>query len=384
MKKKPSRTDSLIRRRGYDYALLPSAMAISAVEFADDLHNADVFAVAYGLHYWDQLHRTIPTITLLARSSEHLGKAFQQFEAWTSLSDGDAVELNFVFLSSGGYLLSLGPEPRRLEQRCLGFDRTSRALIASVTWIKEMTTVHASLLQFRKYCQQLISPFFLDGACYMGLTMGAVPDPIFIQEVPTLRKILKFSVEHVDEADIKEHTQAWVALNMHKHRAKMTKIGKMSRNKSKQFLLNTAHDARSEILSRHFPVTLERLRTNKDLQSMCTRLIATGLRAWQFEQAVCNLLLSADLTKGKPHFDGIPKNQIDNEIVIALQNRFEVANGDSKEILNLKEAQIVTQAIEDAKTLLAEAGTLPKKQDLSSVLEALKRRGLLDPPQSPK
>lgn len=373
-----SPTRPLLKLHGYDFALLPSAIAISTVEFANDFHKADVVAVAYGVKHWDVSETHIPTITLLARSSEHLANVFKQFEQWTSLSDGDAVELTFIYLSSGGYLLSLGPEPRRLEQRCLGFDRTSRPIIASVTWIKEMTTVHPALRQFQKYCGQLVSPFFLDGACYLGLNLDSTPDPMLVKEIPTLRNILKFSVEHINEADVKENTQAWVALNTRKHKITST-MKRTGEKDAKRFLLETSHVARREVLGRHFPITLERVRTTKSLQSIGAKLAEKGLRTWQFEQAVCNLVLSLNLTKGKPYYEGIPKKHIDSEIIRGLQNRYEEADGNVKGLLRLTEAQIVTQALEDAKVLLAKAGSLTKKQDLASILSALERRHLLEP-----
>ena len=46
-------------------------------------------------------------MSLVGTNSEALSKAFTEFKRWATSSDGDAVELTFIFLKEGGYVLSI-------------------------------------------------------------------------------------------------------------------------------------------------------------------------------------------------------------------------------------------------------------------------------------
>lgn len=113
-------------RGGADYGSLPHVMGIGSMGFASHLHAADIVGVAYGEDRSTEFGAVVPSVSLVARNGAALRLAFNEFSAWVEATDGDAVELTFVLRKDGSYLLALGPEPSRLERRCLGFSRTSR------------------------------------------------------------------------------------------------------------------------------------------------------------------------------------------------------------------------------------------------------------------
>jgi hypothetical protein len=113
---KRSSTHALLPR-GLDFACLPHAMAIANLEFPGHLRGASVDGVAYGGVWSEAVKQTIPTISLVAQNGTELAKAFEAFNAWSEMTDPDAVELTFVFRNSGGYVLAISPEYSRLGRR---------------------------------------------------------------------------------------------------------------------------------------------------------------------------------------------------------------------------------------------------------------------------
>lgn len=88
---------------GYDYAFPPKVAVVGPPEFPGLLGEAKVFAVAYGIGRHSELG-DIPCVTLVGTNTDSLEKAFKEFERWTDQSDGDSVDLTFLFLRDGGYL----------------------------------------------------------------------------------------------------------------------------------------------------------------------------------------------------------------------------------------------------------------------------------------
>ena len=377
MAKKKRRKGSSENKHGYDYAFLPISLAIGSLDFAKLLTEANIIAVAYGLDYSDIIGVRIPTITLVGRNSGPLRKVFQQFAKWSESSDGDAVELTIVFKNDGGYLLGLSPDSQRLKQRCLGFDRVSKPILTSITWIKTLDTTSPGVRELQNYCKRLVSPFFLEAAYYKGLTVGSTPDLSLLEQIAGIDKILKFTATFVDEDHVQENSQAWLVLNIHRSKIEKSKLAKLKKKLIGKDLANS-HTVRMEGIKEHFSVTLERIKSHKDLTAIKNRLETQGIRSWQIDQAICNLLLSIEITKGKLYFESISEQKLDEVVCSALRNRFEIADGNLEHLKMLTDDIVITQVILDSITLLRRTGIQPNKKDLASLLEQLNNKGLLN------
>ena len=154
--------------RGFDYGCLPYAQALASPEFMNHLNAAMVHAVAYGSAWSGSLNHAVPSISLVAKRGDELAKAFEEFNAWSRMTDPDSVETTIVFRKNGGYVLAVSPEYSRLQRRCFGFDRAHRAIAVGPTWIKPIDSVQPFLQTFRRYCSAPIAPFMLDGVTYVG------------------------------------------------------------------------------------------------------------------------------------------------------------------------------------------------------------------------
>ena len=88
--------------RGFDYGCLPYTIALGSFEFTHHLRAAAVDGVAYGSVWSEAVNQTVPTISLIAQRGEELVKAFEDFNAWSHITDPDSVEITFVFRNRGG------------------------------------------------------------------------------------------------------------------------------------------------------------------------------------------------------------------------------------------------------------------------------------------
>ena len=355
--------------RGFDYGCLPYAMALASFEFQDHLRAASVDGVAYGSVWSETVNQTVPTISLVAQRGDELAKAFEEFNAWSQMTDPDSVEITFVFRKSGGYVLAISPEYSRIERRLLGFDRTHRAMIVAATWFKPIDSVHPLLRNFRKLCSAPIAPFLFDGVTYVGprsvLTPSSPPD---VSPIRGLQPLLKFEVTFINEDDVTPNSTGWLAL-----KAVSRQLSKSPAGPPKPEPCDIAKQ-RVKTLAHHFPVTLERIRRSSSVPPLMLRLAASDVRPWQIEQALCNLVLSAEMSRGA-HYIGLSARKAERGIIREIRSRFELADcGD-----------IPTFAIEDVRTQVAADGNvllrcLGKKRcrDLAGIQEALQSVSALE------
>ncbi len=366
--------------RGFDFGCLPYAMAIANFEFPSHLSAASVDGVAYGGVWSEAIKQTIPTISLVAQNGGELGKAFEAFNAWSRMTDPDSVEITFVFRNSGGYVLAISPEYSRLVRRCLGFDRTHQALVTEPTWFKPIDSVNPLLRQFREHCSAPIAPFQFDGVTYVGprsgLTPSSTPD---VRPISGLQPLLKFEVNFIDEDDVTPHSIGWLALKAGTE--PKTRLPKSSEGPPKPQSEDIARQ-RAKALAHHFPVTLERIRRSAHVRSLTRELVTRGVRTWQVEQALCNLVLSAEIGRGM-HYAGLNDRKAEKDILDALGARYEVADG--SELQTFATDIVTTQVLADANALLRFLGMEPAA-DLAAVqallqsASALESAALVDPP----
>ena len=353
---------------GFDYAGLPRVAAISSPEFPSNLHGACVDGVAYGVVWSTALKENIPCISLVAQNGDALTKAFEEFNSWSQLTDPDSVELTFVFLKDGGYVLGITPEHSRLTRRCLGFRRAHQVMVLFTTWFKKLDSIHPALHEFREYSSRSVAPFSFGGCTYVGprgaLTPSSPPDTIPISPEP----LLKFEVTFVDEDDVEPNSIGWVAI--HAQSEQNVRSQTPPPRPGKEELATT----RRRALACHFPVTLERLRRRGDISALMRHFAATDVRPWQIEQALCNLVLSHE-SGGGAHFENVdPRNVVDH-VTQAIEFRHEIADGGN--IREFTGDQVQTQIVADGNALLRYLGK-KKRPNLSAVQRALASASLLE------
>ena len=357
--------------QGFDYGCLPYAMAVGSYDFPRHLHDSSVDAVAYGTLHSAELHQETFTVSLVAQHPEPLAKAFQEFQAWAQATDPDSVELTFLFLNSGGYTLAITPQHSRFVRRCLGFDRSHQIMTLGPTWCKTMTTLHPVLRSFRHYCSQSLAPFYFGAATYTGppnaLAISSAPN---IDPVTAIDPLLKFEATFVNENDVAPNTTAWIALNAQPPAT----IPAASPRSQPPPTPDQIAKQRRETLACHFPVTLERLRRARHLTFLAQQLAPQGIRAWQVEQAFCNLLLAVETGAG-PHFKGFTATQIRDHVTDAIASRTELADGSAIPIFTTD--QVAIQILADGNALLR---TLHKKKRVAipGLQKALASLSLLD------
>lgn len=99
-------------RLGRRHAAASATAALRACGSAryQGLSDASIIGVAYGEAWAEEIERRVPMVTLIAQHADPLKEAFETFHAWAESTDADALELTFVFRTSGGYVLALSPE----------------------------------------------------------------------------------------------------------------------------------------------------------------------------------------------------------------------------------------------------------------------------------
>ena len=364
-----SRRSPTPRPRGFDYGCLPHAMAVGSYNFPRHLHDSSVDAVAYGTLHSPELRQQTFLVSLVAQHQEPLASAFREFHAWAQATDADSLELTFVFLHAGGYILALTPQHSRFIRRCLGFDRSHQVITVGPTWCKPITTLHPALRAFRNYCCRPLAPFYFGASTYIGPSnalSSALSPPV--SPVGTISPLLKFEVTFVDEDDVTPNTTAWIALNAQSSQPTLNSTPPHSLPDPSQIA-----QLRRKTLAYHFPVTLERLRRARYVATFTRELALDNVMPWQVEQALCNLLLAVQ-TSTPLHFHGLTISQIRTHVTRAIASRSELADGSA--FPTFTAAQVATQVLADGNALLRpfhkkKRDTLPKLQRALALLSLL-------------
>ncbi|MDE0527445.1 MAG: hypothetical protein OXH85_01925 [Truepera sp.] len=355
--------------RGFDYGCLPYARALGSFKFPGHLSAASVDAVAYGDVWSEAVSQRVPTISLVAQHRDEVAKAFEEFNAWSQMTDPDSVEITFVFRNNGGYVLAISPEYSRLERRCLGYDRAHRTFFIAPVWSKRIDSVHPLLRNFRDYCSASIAPFVFGGATYVGPRSVLTPQsPLEVSPIRGLKSLLKFEVTFIDEDGVTPNSIGWVALKDELQQTPKTPPGPPKPGP------DDIAEQRVKTLSHHFPVTLERIRRSVFLPPLVLQLAESGVRPWQIEQALCNLVLSTEMGRGV-HFIGLSACKAKGDIIEAIGSQYELADGDDIPEFSIEE--IITQVIADGNVLLHHLGRKSRK-DLASVQKALQSVSALE------
>ena len=360
--------------KGYDFGLSGLTALIASPQFIEELRNAEVIACAYGWEHSTILQEDVPLISLGARNEEPIKRAFDEFYRWQQESHDDGVGLSFVFMNAGGYLMCISTHSESLSRR-LGRSASPRdRLFVAPMFIKMFDTRDRWLDHFREYRRQrVIAPFHF-GPAAVTLTGPRSIDQTTVRRPLGARTLLKFLVEIADETEAasKPGTKAWMALNVHrKERLKDQSPPRAS--------VRETRDRREELLNRHFPVTLERIRLFEPYRQMIALFENAGVRRWQLQQAICNLLLSKSLCDGAYHYATVRTGHLASRISAALRERVEEADGKPLFAPAMTSDNVSVQVCLDGAILLKAQGvSVSLDNDLSRIQSALASRGLLD------
>jgi hypothetical protein len=367
---------SISVRHGFDFGIEIRAMLIADMSFIDLLKQADIVACAYGTAPENPLETPLPEISLVGVNREPLVKVFAEFGRWASSGDGDAVELTFIFLQDGGYLLLIERERTRATWSLEGTNRIFSPLLFGGTYIKKFDTRNPALAQFRAHKERLLISPFLFGAASIAVKTRDVPTLSDIQPITTVVPLLKFEAKFLDEHAIDTNSPYFSLL-------KLTK--ESSGSKSKKGLRSLPPEPiqrpvdffkhRSKIIDRHFPVTVERIRANR-YPALMGAIRDRGIRDWQFEQAACNLLLSESVCNGKHFYPNIPSEEFERIIAHAIHQREE--RSDTPEISILPPEDIMTQVTFDGVALLQASGDNIAPSNLEHLQKKLAELNLLE------
>jgi hypothetical protein len=368
---------SISVRQGFDFGVEIRGMLIADMSFIDLLKQAEIIACAYGTAPETSLETPLPQISLVGFNGEPLAKAFAEFGRWASSGDGDAIELTFIFLQDGGYLLLIERERTRAIWSLEGTNRIFSNILFGGTYIKKFDTRGPHLAQFRSHKERLLISPFLFGAVSIAKKNSDIPTLQDIQPIATVVPLLKFEAKFLDEHAINADSPYHPLL-------KLTKESAPSKNKrglasplpppSIQRPVDFFRH-RSKIIDRHFPVTVERIRANK-YPALIGAIRERGIRDWQFEQAVCNLFLSESLCQGTRFYPTVPSEGFERIIAHAIHEREE--RSDTPEIDTLPLEDIVTQVTLDGVALLQAYGDKTSPSDLERLQRKLAELNLLE------
>ncbi|WP_437634661.1 hypothetical protein [Sorangium sp. So ce854] len=376
-----SRQDQRNRKKaapkGYDYGIKPRSFSVGSLDFLNNLSESKIDCVAYGYANEPSLGKSLPVVSLVGRNPGPLSKAFQEFAAWAAQSDGDAVELVIVFLESGGYKIGICPEITRLLERTMRFDTTYEPMAMVPTWIKQLDSAGPQTLKFKDYKKRLISPFLLGAAWY-----DANPATLQRGDPPRITPIggtlLKFEASIVDENYILKGSQEELVMRIGADPASPIKSHpKQPPKPPKPSPLKVRAD-RATYLRRNFPVTLARIERSERMKALKEQVLSQGVDEWQFEQAVCNLVMSRELTGGLDHFEGVSAGSFKDKVAEALAARYEVAD-DKDTFASYTTEAIMEQVYLDARFLLREFGDDARAGTLTELMQRMKKLKLLNP-----
>lgn len=372
-RRRPAPNDVIAGPWGFDYGLSVRAAALGSIDFNQRLREAEVIAVAYGTNYSVALRTQVPALTLVGRNEEPLRKAFEEFARWAESSDADAVDVTLVFLRKGGYRIIISPEPKALIDRTLKYDALADPLSIQISWIKPIDTISEPLRQLRIYLEKGIRPYILSGAIYLGITKAGMPLPGLLRPVRGIKELLKFKIRFADEGAETEKEWQKIALLRNDTKGMRRKAESPPHLPPPQSLLTI----RMNRLRAIFPVTLWRSENNELYKIACVGAQELGLRKWQVQQALCNTVVSREIGRGLPHFEGIQKREWPNTLVTKLRQRYEIADGKMEFDSHLMPEELVRQSILDSGALLKGWGMQHIPDTLEAIQKDLSKRNLL-------
>ena len=346
------------------------------MEFNKNLSDAEIVAIACGQDYSKMLRVSVPAITLVGRNEKPLRDAFEEFSDWAESTDADAIELTIVFKNDGGYRLCINPEINALYKRALQYDTVANPMAFQMIWIKVIDTTSQSLIDLSEHLSTgTIRPFLLRASHYAGISPKNIQyTPELIKPISHREELLKFEIRFVDEGSKDNLHWQRIALGDGNLEHELPVEGPII---PKSIVWNR----RKESLKRLFPITLWKSRSCEKSTELRRNAETRGLREWQIDQAICNLVLSRQVANGNLYFQECSKSDWPDQLRESLCNRFEISGVDQQGFERLTVENVVRQAILDAKMLLKQYGMKRVPNKLERIQYLLQKHSLLSEPE---
>ncbi|CAM4040436.1 hypothetical protein [Deinococcus marmoris] len=235
-----------------------------------------------------------PSLAFIFDAQKAAEEVFAIFQKWVGGQEtGVAIGLSLVARVTGDYVLCVYPDAVQLQARFAPGPLAAHLNTQVVTpaHIKTFPGPSQNLAAFRDAAQDqtvAILPGLKDGALAPGLAIIGVP------------------VRFLEEAELNPSGFEYALL----HGVEPSRSPAEPDDHRPEILTRR----RQTLLSRYFPVTLERLRFNTAFQGDLRQLADEGYADWQVQQAACNLTLPERL-------GDLPADQRDAvSVLIELEN----------------------------------------------------------------
>lgn len=300
------------RDRGFDLGDHVRVMAVSDIEFNQALRDAGVFGCAYGLEHPEGMHQPVPAITLIGERSQGFVKAFEHFERWGCLEDGDAVDVQMLLKTDGTYELWIGPEIQRTLYRTIPSADLYQAMAFNLSWVKRFDSTHQMVRDLKRHCEAGLRPVAV---------MAAIGNPRDLsgRQLRPLKEwkgFVKFQLRIIDQQDVPNDPRF------------APRESSVTRARTGDDELTPAEICRrrSRTLDIAFPVSRERVRRSKLVDYVRALPGYSEVSEVQVTQAAINLMLSDRLVSGDRHYSRLSGN-ISQKIWHAVAQHSEVADG---------------------------------------------------------
>lgn len=287
-------------------------MAVSDIEFNQALRDARVFGCAYGLERPEGMPQPVPAITLIGERSEGFVKAFEHFERWGCLEDGDAVDVQMLLKADGTYELWIGPEIQRTLYRTIPSADLYRVMAFNVSYVKRFDSTHEMVRDLKRHCESGLRPVAI---------MAAIGDPgdlsgRHLRLLKEWKGFVKFQLRIVDQQDAPSDPRF------------APRDTSLARGPAGDDELSPAEICRrrNRTIDIAFPVSRERVRRSDLIGHVRALPGYSEVSEAQVTQAAINLMLSDRLVPGDRHYSRLSGN-ISQKIWRAVADISEVADG---------------------------------------------------------
>jgi hypothetical protein len=303
--------------QGFEFGFVPRAMYTdsSSLELSRHMTNANVVGCAYGYDRVRGHPGYVPCLTFVGERAEELLAASACLASWGCAEDGDAVDIEIILKSDGGYLISMQPNWPRTLNRVVRDDALIDLLAAGATWIKTIYSTNPALREWKEYLRSKIAPIKVGFA--IAKFVDGLPRFDNIEAVPGALSFVKFGITIETEEEKPDHRLLAVVKGDGRRRPQ-------PHGREKWSPKNVAA-ARSNVIDSAFPISRVRIRRAL-LTDRVSALADASLDRSQVEQAAINLGLSQEWTAGRNFYVGVEK--LETEWWDRIRCRVEIAGMD--------------------------------------------------------
>lgn len=348
------------KRIGCEFGVRPRYAILADAAFVDHLKAQQ--GLGYGVLPSFGLLIKPPILCYLFGNENSARECFTIFKRWVDYShDGDAVSLTFIEFDDGAYGLITGPDVRRLIDHALPSSIQEEFEPLAIT-ANKMLEVPEQSADYRWFKAAVTtSPFVVAPA---AVKSGPLMNLAFRKREATFLRA----------SEVPEGHPAYVYAQRRARAQKEFKRQNPPVPPSAEVFLQ-----RERQLKRFFPVTLERLRFNKQFMDVQRSLERRGFHAWQIRQAACNLTLK----KRKPRLYSIAEQENASgpaAIVTHLLEHEETIDEEALPSAELHEEALRAQIIADGLALLRHLDPkIPENLSPKATRGRLQKMGMLKP-----